>query len=264
MAVLCPREPEQITPPVQLREVSEKELKQLHGPDECSCANPIGTYLVPSLDNNDEMLLVFCYGFAEETYVFGVQVGSRTFTPLGVIGNRAIFLPSVTVRADKFRLLIPGAVCQRGNEEPANLDWMGNGTVAALLRRMVPPTSFDGRPSLLDFSDAVQVDDNEESDALNTGYYIDLLVNDVEESHAQSPPSDPTIHHVPVPANSSQGRDQNLKEKEDILLVIEGRNRSGVSSDYKLASACSLFKAEDKKHRKFAFMHCWKILKDKQ
>ncbi|TVU21992.1 hypothetical protein EJB05_31664 [Eragrostis curvula] len=44
---------------------------------------------------------------------------------------------------------------------------------------------------------------------------------------------------------------------------IEGRNRSGETYDDKIASACSLFKAEDRNHRKFAFMHCWKILKDK-
>ncbi|XP_040382331.1 uncharacterized protein LOC121055030, partial [Oryza brachyantha] len=30
-----------------------------------------------------------------------------------------------------------------------------------------------------------------------------------------------------------------------------------------IAKACALFKAEDKKHRKFTLMHCWNILKDK-
>ena len=29
-----------------------------------------------------------------------------------------------------------------------------------------------------------------------------------------------------------------------------------------IAAACALFKAEDKKHRNFALMHCWRILKD--
>ncbi|TVU49911.1 hypothetical protein EJB05_01253, partial [Eragrostis curvula] len=89
-------------------------IARLHGPDECTCANPIGTYLVPSLDDNDgDMLLVFCYGFADESYVFGVHVGSGSFTPpLAVLGNRAIFLPSVTVRADKFPLVVPGTVYQ--------------------------------------------------------------------------------------------------------------------------------------------------------
>jgi hypothetical protein len=30
-----------------------------------------------------------------------------------------------------------------------------------------------------------------------------------------------------------------------------------------MASACEMFTAEDKKHRKFSLMHCWRILKDK-
>ncbi|RLM77913.1 glutathione S-transferase T3-like [Panicum miliaceum] len=44
---------------------------------------------------------------------------------------------------------------------------------------------------------------------------------------------------------------------------IEDRNQSGCSVDDKIAHACTLFKAEDKKNRKFALMHCWRILKDK-
>jgi len=43
----------------------------------------------------------------------------------------------------------------------------------------------------------------------------------------------------------------------------EARNHSGWSVDDKIANACTLFKAEDKKQRKFAYMHCWRILKDK-
>ena len=30
-----------------------------------------------------------------------------------------------------------------------------------------------------------------------------------------------------------------------------------------IANACTLFKEEDKSHMNFAFMHCWKVLKDK-
>ncbi|CAN6203723.1 unnamed protein product [Urochloa humidicola] len=44
---------------------------------------------------------------------------------------------------------------------------------------------------------------------------------------------------------------------------IQHRNQSGCSVDDKIASACALFKAEDKKGRNFALMHCWRILKDK-
>ncbi|KAL6851494.1 hypothetical protein ACP4OV_020427 [Aristida adscensionis] len=43
---------------------------------------------------------------------------------------------------------------------------------------------------------------------------------------------------------------------------IEDRNQSGATISDKLAHTCTLFKEEDKKNRKFAFMHCWRILKD--
>ncbi|RLM66480.1 hypothetical protein C2845_PM16G06410 [Panicum miliaceum] len=44
---------------------------------------------------------------------------------------------------------------------------------------------------------------------------------------------------------------------------IQDRNQSGCSVDDKIASACALYKEEDKKNRNFALMHCWRILKDK-
>ncbi|CAL5006809.1 unnamed protein product [Urochloa decumbens] len=47
------------------------------------------------------------------------------------------------------------------------------------------------------------------------------------------------------------------------LTRIQDRNQSGHSVDDKIAAACALFKSEDKKHRNFALMHCWRILKDK-
>ncbi|KAL6596621.1 hypothetical protein ACP70R_047264 [Stipagrostis hirtigluma subsp. patula] len=40
------------------------------------------------------------------------------------------------------------------------------------------------------------------------------------------------------------------------------RNQSGCSIGNKIAQVCALFKAEDKKNRKFNLMHCWRILKD--
>jgi hypothetical protein len=30
-----------------------------------------------------------------------------------------------------------------------------------------------------------------------------------------------------------------------------------------IANACAMFKVEDPKERKFSYLHCWKILKDK-
>uniref|UniRef100_A0A0A9DFJ5 Uncharacterized protein n=1 Tax=Arundo donax TaxID=35708 RepID=A0A0A9DFJ5_ARUDO len=47
------------------------------------------------------------------------------------------------------------------------------------------------------------------------------------------------------------------------LSKIEARNHSGWFVDDKHANACAMFKAEDKHHRNFSYMHCWKILKDK-
>ncbi|CAN6181860.1 unnamed protein product [Urochloa humidicola] len=44
---------------------------------------------------------------------------------------------------------------------------------------------------------------------------------------------------------------------------IQDRNQSGCSVDDKIAAACALFKEEDRKHRNFPLMHCWRILKDK-
>ncbi|GJN24922.1 hypothetical protein PR202_gb12700 [Eleusine coracana subsp. coracana] len=47
------------------------------------------------------------------------------------------------------------------------------------------------------------------------------------------------------------------------ISKIEARNQSGCSIDDKIASACAMFKEDDKTHRNFAYMHCWKVLKDK-
>ncbi|RLN11552.1 glutathione S-transferase T3-like [Panicum miliaceum] len=49
----------------------------------------------------------------------------------------------------------------------------------------------------------------------------------------------------------------------ECLSRIEARNQNGSRVDDKIANACALFKAEDKKQRKFTLMHCWNILKDK-
>ncbi|CAL4887157.1 unnamed protein product [Urochloa decumbens] len=47
------------------------------------------------------------------------------------------------------------------------------------------------------------------------------------------------------------------------LSRIETENHNGWSVDDKIANACVMFKAEDQKERKFSYLHCWKILKDK-
>uniref|UniRef100_J3MVX4 No apical meristem-associated C-terminal domain-containing protein n=1 Tax=Oryza brachyantha TaxID=4533 RepID=J3MVX4_ORYBR len=46
------------------------------------------------------------------------------------------------------------------------------------------------------------------------------------------------------------------------LSKIEAINQSGWSVDDKISSACAMFKGEDIKNKNFAYMHCWKILKD--
>lgn len=46
------------------------------------------------------------------------------------------------------------------------------------------------------------------------------------------------------------------------LSKIEGRNQSGATIDDKQADALKMFIREDKQHRQFPYMHCWKLLKD--
>ncbi|CAN6295850.1 unnamed protein product [Urochloa humidicola] len=47
------------------------------------------------------------------------------------------------------------------------------------------------------------------------------------------------------------------------LSRTEARNCSGWTVDDKIANACAMFTAEDQKGRKFVYLHCWRILKDK-
>ncbi|CAN6177553.1 unnamed protein product [Urochloa humidicola] len=44
---------------------------------------------------------------------------------------------------------------------------------------------------------------------------------------------------------------------------IEAGNHIDWTVDDKIANACAMFKAEDQNERRFAYLHCWKILKDK-
>ncbi|KAG8051788.1 hypothetical protein GUJ93_ZPchr0001g31117 [Zizania palustris] len=122
-------------------------------------------------------------------------------------------------------------------------------------RRVVPPTIFEGRMPE-DLPHANQIDREEGyTGVMDYGSYTDLLVNGVEETLDPRP--------TRATAKSSQGRSKNFRDEEDILLVIEARNHSGWSVDDKIANACAMFKAEDPKDRKFSYLHCWKILKDK-
>ncbi|KAK3136620.1 hypothetical protein QOZ80_5BG0439510 [Eleusine coracana subsp. coracana] len=85
---------------------------------QCTCVMPdISCYLVPSLDeaadDNDGMLLVRCDG-TTVVDVRGVHLGNRKYTLLMGLGNRTVFLPSLTVRfrAGKFPGLPQGMVHQ--------------------------------------------------------------------------------------------------------------------------------------------------------
>ncbi|CAN6167018.1 unnamed protein product [Urochloa humidicola] len=169
-------------------------------------------------------------------------------------------------------------------------------------RRVVPPTNFHGRVPE-DPLNVEQVDLEEGcNDGMDSGYYTDLLVNGEEQPQDLTPPTDPTppsdpsIQHARVTTKSSQGRSKNFRE-EDILLVsgwlnvgmdpiqgadqthgtlwerihdyfhanktIEAKKHSGWTVDDKIANACAMFTAEEQKGRKFVYLHCWKILKDK-
>ncbi|CAL4892046.1 unnamed protein product [Urochloa decumbens] len=76
------------------------------GSQHCTCDVAVTSYLVPSLDeddgageDNDGMLLVRVFDGAVD--VLGVHLGKGSYTRVPDIGNRTIFLPGLTVRADK-------------------------------------------------------------------------------------------------------------------------------------------------------------------
>ncbi|KAL6893610.1 hypothetical protein ACP4OV_007708 [Aristida adscensionis] len=73
-------------------------------------------------------------------------------------------------------------------------------------------------------------------------YFTDLLGGEVQESQEF-----PSNTESPIDIGSA---------------AVNKGHRSGASVDDKIANACTVFKEEDKKKRKFAFMHCWRILKD--
>ncbi|KAK3136435.1 hypothetical protein QOZ80_5BG0434500 [Eleusine coracana subsp. coracana] len=166
-------------------------------------------------------------------------------------------------------------------------------------RPVIPATGIDGRMPLEEFSPEDFVANDILLEAMESGsYFTDLLANDVEESEELAPPAHTPTQHVPTTGKGSQGRTKNFREEEDRLLVsawlnvgmdpikgvdqgltaywariheyfhyykkfeIEARNQSGLSVDDKIANACALLMGEGKK-KKFTFMHCWKILKDK-
>ncbi|CAN6334116.1 unnamed protein product [Urochloa humidicola] len=72
----------------------------------CTCNVAVTSYLVPSLndedgagEDNDGMLLVRVFEGAID--VLGLHLGKGSYTRVPDLGNRAIFLPGLTVRADK-------------------------------------------------------------------------------------------------------------------------------------------------------------------
>ncbi|PUZ67226.1 hypothetical protein GQ55_3G417700 [Panicum hallii var. hallii] len=79
------------------------------GPCRCHCA--VTSYLVPALDEDDAgeesdgMLLVRVSEGGID--VLGVHLGRGRYTRVPELGSRAIFLPGLTVRADKFPSLAP-------------------------------------------------------------------------------------------------------------------------------------------------------------
>ncbi|CAN6356249.1 unnamed protein product [Urochloa humidicola] len=72
----------------------------------CTCNVAVTSYLVPSLndedgagEDNDGMLLVRVFEGAID--VLGLHLGKGSYTRVPDLGNRAIFLPGLAVRADK-------------------------------------------------------------------------------------------------------------------------------------------------------------------
>ncbi|XP_020405690.1 uncharacterized protein [Zea mays] len=177
----------------------------------------------------------------------------------------------------------------RVEEEAYHLEGeSADSTIRSMRHQVVPLTANDRIPE--DVPSGSQFDGT-----MDSRYYTNLLVNGIEESQATR--SDVRIQHGRATAKSSQGRSKNFRDEEDILLVsawlnvgmdpiqgvdqthgtlwrriheyfnankkVEARNHSGWSIDDKVANACVMFKAEDPKDKKFSYLHCWKILKDK-
>ncbi|KAK3150990.1 hypothetical protein QOZ80_3AG0240220 [Eleusine coracana subsp. coracana] len=114
---------------------------------------------------------------------------------------------------------------------------------------------LDGRMPQERASPEKELADYMTTGAMDSGsYFTDLLRNYVEESQDFTPVIDTSTEHTPAAGKGSQGRTKNFRDEEDKLLVSAWLN---------IAHACALFKAEDRKKRKFALMHCWRILKDK-
>ncbi|CAN6343024.1 unnamed protein product [Urochloa humidicola] len=81
-------------------------VAQPPGRRRCTCDVAVTSYLVPSLDeydgageDNDGMLLVRVFEGAID--VQGLHLGKGSYTRVPDLGNRTIFLPGLTVRADK-------------------------------------------------------------------------------------------------------------------------------------------------------------------
>ncbi|RLN23807.1 NAM-like protein [Panicum miliaceum] len=87
--------------------------------------------------------------------------------------------------------------------------------VGLMRRRVVPPTS--SQVDLLEHEEG----DVEEAGTggTQTGFFTDLMLNEVEESQIPEHTSHPTINEANATAKSSQGRTKNFSTQEDILLV---------------------------------------------
>ncbi|KAK3157861.1 hypothetical protein QOZ80_2AG0129230 [Eleusine coracana subsp. coracana] len=90
----------------------------------------------------------------------------------------------------------------------------------------------------------------------------DLDVYDVVQPDGNPLPNPESMLLVNLMTTHHLMRDQD-KVFAGCFSKIEARNHSGWSVDDKIVSVCAMFKADDKTHRNFPYMHCWKILKDK-
>ncbi|KAL6896736.1 hypothetical protein ACP4OV_007308 [Aristida adscensionis] len=136
----------------------------------------------------------------------------------------------------------------------------GNGAPWASLGRQEPVGFEDTNASRVDGTDFIY--DLSNGGIGSGSYFTDLLGGEVQESQEFSPNTESPIESVLRLVLKDHRVEQIILEMRRTGYSIEDRNQCGASIADKIANACTLFKEEDKKNRKFAFMHCWKILKD--
>uniref|UniRef100_A0A0E0F1R6 Uncharacterized protein n=1 Tax=Oryza meridionalis TaxID=40149 RepID=A0A0E0F1R6_9ORYZ len=92
--------------------------------------------------------------------------------------------------------------------------------IGSMRHRVVPPTGVDGWKAQGLFIGEQVTDEEVCTDGTQSGYFTDLLVNDVDESQFAAPTSGPISNGAPTAAKSSQV-DYLMEKKKEADVVRE-------------------------------------------